>query len=88
MFHLTSCPASTIPGPLAEAFNLPVFSFTAQAGAASSNWATLPIRRRKKRNIFKNGETNPFYQTSPDNPTPSSATNKQNVIVVFGGTRI
>jgi len=59
---------------------------TGQGIAASSNWATLPIRRRTKRNIFKNGATNPFCRRSPACPTHSPATNKKKVIMILRAT--
>jgi hypothetical protein len=61
---------------------------TGRGKAASSNMATLPIRRLTKNNIFKNEETNPFCRPSLACPIHSPATNNWKVIMFFGGTRI
>ena len=54
MFHLTSCPTSNMPTPWAEAFSLPVFSFTAPAAPNPGQSGAAYI--------LKNGETNPIRQ--------------------------
>jgi len=61
---------------------------TDRGASPFSNCAALPIRRRTKRNILKNEETNPFCQPSSDSLIHSPATNKQKVIMFLGGTEI
>jgi len=61
---------------------------TGRGTPASSNWATTPNQPEEKKESFKNGETNPFCRLPATYPIPSPATNKQKVIMFFGGTKI